>query len=326
MRRREFIACLGGAAAWPFAAHAQHASKLPTVGFLGSSTAGSAQGAWVAALVQRLRELGWNEDRNVAFEYRWADLRTERMAEIATEFVESKVDVIVAVGTPAAVVAKKVTSAIPIVVPASGDPIGAGLVGSLAQPGGNVTGLSLETTDLASKRVALLREVVPEFRRLAILANVGETASVLDMRESEAAARALSLEVVQLEIRRTEDIAPAFKGLKSRADAMYVAGGPLVVANRIRIITLALAERIPAIYNSREYVELGGMMSYGPNFLELYRRGAGYVDKILRGAKPADLPIEQPTKFNLVVNLTTAKVLGLTIAESFLSLADEVIE
>ena len=326
LHRREFIAALGGAAVFaPLAARAQEADKRPTIGFLGSAGS-SAQGSWVAATVQHLHELGWNVDRNIAFEFRWADGNDTRLTEMAAELVRLKVDVIVAVGTQAAVAAKQATATIPIVFPASGDPIGSGLIASLARPGGNATGLSLENTDLASKRVALLHEVVTGLRRLAILANVGSSVGRLDVKEASEAAGKLGLEIVPLEIHNTADIAPSLADLNNRADALYVAGDPLVVANRARINTLALIARLPTIYNSREYVELGGLMSYGPNFLDFYRRGAVFVDKILRGAKPADLPVEQPTKFYLVVNLTTAKALKLAIPESFLSLADEVIE
>ena len=327
MRRRDFIKAIAGSAtAWPLAASAQQqAGKLPTIGFLGAGTS-SGQGSWVSALVQRLRELGWNEGSNIAFESRWANTRDERLTEMAGQFVRMKVAVIVAIGTQAAVAAKRATSSIPIVFPASGDPVGAGLVVSLAQPGGNATGSSLENIDVTSKRVALLREVVPGLRRLAILGNADALVSKLDLNEASQVAGKLGLEIVPLEIRRAEDLAPSFADLSDRADALYVAGDPLVVANRVRINTLALIARLPTIYNSREYTELGGLMSYGPNFLDLYRQGADFVDKILRGAKPADLPVEQPTKFYLVVNLTTAKALKLTIPESFLSLADEVIE
>jgi putative tryptophan/tyrosine transport system substrate-binding protein len=325
-RRRTFLTALGGAAlASPIAARAQQSGKLPTVGFLGAGSS-SGQGSWVAATVRRLHELGWNEDRNVAFEFRWADANDERLTEMAAELVRRKVDVIVTIGTQAGIAAKRATATIPIVFPASGDPIGSGLIVSLAQPGGNATGGSLENTDLTSKRVALLREVVPGLRRLAILANVGSAVGRLDVKEAGEAAGKLGLEIVPLEIRSAADIAPSLADLNNRADALYVAGDPLVVANRVRINTLALIARLPTMYNSGEYVELGELMSYGPNFLDLYRRGADFVDKILRGAKPADLPVEQPTKFYLVVNLTTAKALKLTIPESFLALADEVIE
>ena len=286
----------------------------------------SAESQWVAAFVQRLRELGWIEGRTVAIEYRWAEGRSERFAEIAAEFVRLKVDVIVTSGTAAVVAAKQATSVIPIVFAAAGDPVGTGLVASLARPGGNVTGLSIQQTDLAGKRLELLREVVPGLRRLAIMANVGNPAAVLEMGEVQAAARTLGLEVATLEIRRAEDIAPAFEALKGRADALYVCADPLVNTNRIRINTLALGARLPTMHGIREYVEAGGLMSYGPNFPDLFRRAADYVDKILRGAKPADIPVEQPTKFDLVINLTTAKALGLDVPPTLLARADEVIE
>jgi putative tryptophan/tyrosine transport system substrate-binding protein len=325
-KRREFISLLGGvAAAWPLAARAQQPAKLPTIGFLVAGTP-SSHGQWVAAFVQRLRELGWIEGRNIAIEYRWAEGRTERFAEIATEFVRRNVDVIVTSATAAIAAAKQATSVIPIVFAAAGDPAGTGLVASLARPGGNVTGLSIQQPDVAAKRLELLREVVPHLRRLAILANVGGPAVVLDMREVQATARTLGLEAITLEIRRGEDIVPAFEALNGRGDALYVCIDPLVGTHRIRINTLALAARLPTMHAFREYVEAGGLMSYGPNVPDLWRRAADYVDKILRGTKPADIPIEQPRKFDLVINLTTAKALGLKIPEGFLLRADELIE
>jgi putative tryptophan/tyrosine transport system substrate-binding protein len=325
LKRREFITLVGGAAAWPLAARAQQTGKLPTIGFLGESTP-SAQSERTAAFVQRLRELGWIEGRTVAIEYRWAEGRSERFAEIATEFVRLKVDAIATSSTPAVIAAKQVTSVIPIVSAVMGDPVGTGLVASLARPGGNVTGLSVLAPDLAGKRLELLREIVPGLRRLAVLANVSNPMSVLEMGEVQAAARALGLDVVTLEIRRPEDIVLAFETLKGRAQALYVAGDPLVVANRIRINTSALGARLPTMYSYREYVEAGGLMCYGPNVPGLFRRAGDFIDKILRGAKPADIPVEQPTKFDLVMNRTTAKALGLTISDSFLLRADEVIE
>jgi putative tryptophan/tyrosine transport system substrate-binding protein len=323
--RRKFLATLGGAAAWPLAARAQQIAKLPTIGFLGGSTA-SAQSEWTAALVQRLRELGWIEGRTVTIEYRWAEGRTERFAEIATEFVRLKVDVIVTQSTPSVLAAKQATTVIPIVFASAGDPVGTGIVASLARPGGNVTGLSGQATDTAAKRLELLREIVPNLRRLAIMGNVGNPFNVLEMDEVQAAAHTLGLEVVALEIRRGEDIAPGFETLKGRAEALYVSGDPLLITNQIRINTLALGARLPTMSIFRHHVAAGGLISYGPNFPDLYRRAAELVDKILRGAKPADLPVEQPTKFDLILNLTTAKVLGLTIPEAFLLRADEVIE
>jgi len=326
MRRREFIAALGCAAAWPLASRAQQQpSKLLTIGFLGTSTP-SAMSQWVAAFVQRLRELGWIEGHTVAIEYRWAEGRTERFAEIAAEFARLKVDVIVTYATPPVIAAKQATTTIPIVSAVMGDPIGTGLVASLARPGGNVTGLSVLAPDIAGKRLELLREVVPGLRQLALLANVSNPITPLEVDEVQTAAHTLGLDVIILEIRRPEDIAPAFETLKGRAQALYVVGDPLLATNRVRINTLALVARLPAIYNERHYVEVGGLVSYGVNWPDLFRRTADYVDKILRGTKPADIPVEQPTKFDLIINLTTAKALGLSIPESFLLRANEIIE
>jgi len=326
MIRREFITLLGGAAAsaWPLAARAQQAGKLPTIGFLGSSTL-SAMSQWTAAFVQRLRELGWVEGRNVAIEYRWAEGRADRLSEIAAEFVRLKVDVIVT-GQSSVPALKQVTSVIPIVMAVANDPVGGGLVATLARPGGNVTGLSLQTPDLAGKRLELLREVVPGLRRLAVLANVANAATAPEMGEVATAARTLGLEVVTLGARRAEDIAPAFEAHKGRADALYVTADGLFNTHRVRINTLVLGARLPTISGWREFVEAGSLMSYGANYPDLFRRAGDYVDKILRGNKPGDLPVEQPTKFDFVINLTTAKVLGLTIPESMLLRADEVIE
>ena len=220
----------------------------------------------------------------------------------------------------------KATSTIPIVFAISIDPVGAGLVASLARPGGNVTGLSLQQADIASKRLELLREIVPGLRRLAIMVDVGDPSAVLEMREIQTVARALGLEVTPLEIRRGEDIAPAFEALGGQADALYVSQDALTVAQSRRIITLALGARLPTMFSARNFVQAGALMSYGPNFPALFGRAAELVDKILRGAKPGDIPVEQPTKFELVINLTTAKALGLTIPASVLSLADELIE
>ena len=325
LKRREFIALIGSAtAAWPIAARAQQA-KLPTIGFLGGSTY-SAASERIAAFTQRLRELGWIDGRTVAVEYRWGEGRNERFTELAAEFVRLKVDVIVTEGPASVVAAKEATSVIPIVFPIAGDPVGSGLAVSLARPGGNVTGLSALGVDLAAKRLELLREVLPGLHRLAIMANVDASGAKHEMGEVQAVARTLDLEIVPLPIRRADDIAPAFEALKDRADALYVCSDPLVNTTRIRINTLVLGARLPTIYGTRDLVEVGGLMSYGPNITDLYRRAAEFVDKILRGAKPGDIPIEQPTKFDLVINLTTAKVLGLTMPESFLVRADEVIE
>jgi ABC-type uncharacterized transport system substrate-binding protein len=321
-KRRKFITLLGGAAAWPLAARAQQARKLPTIGYVGASTAGS---RWLSAFVQRLRDLGWIEGRTVAIEYRWAEGRYERYSELAAELVQLKVDVIV---TPAAgaAAAKQVTSVIPIVFYLATDPIGMGLVASLARPGGNVTGLSNQEVELAGKKIELLREVVPHLRHLAILANVGNPQAVLSIGEAQTAAGKLGLQVTTAGIRRPEDLAPAFDAIKGRADALYVVGDGLQVTQRVRINTLALGLHLPAMLPTREDVEVGGLMSYGANFPDLFRRTAEFVDKILRGAKPGEIPVEQPTKFDLAINLTTAKAFGLEVPATLLARADEVIE
>jgi len=324
MKRRTFITLLGGAVAWPLAARAQQSAKLPTIGFLGTSTA-SIQNQWVAAFVQRLRELGWIDGRTVAIEVRWVEARPERFAEIAAELVRLKVDVIVTMGV-AALAAKQVTSVIPIVFAVANDPLGTGLVASLARPGGNVTGLSGQAPDLAGKRIELLREVVHGLRRLAILTDADYPAAMLEMDEAQAAARTLGLEVATFEIRSAKDIVPAFEALKGRADALYVCIDYVLNAHRISVNTLANVARLPTISALREYVEAGSLMSYGPSFPDSFRRTADYVDKILRGAKPGELPVEQPTKFDLVINVTTAKALGLEVPSTLLARADEVIE
>src|SRR6516162_7680463 len=326
VRRRTFITLLGGAAAaWPLAARAQQPGKLPTIGFMGANNV-TWERASTDAFVQRLRELGWIENRTVAIEYRWAEGRDELFAEIAAEFIRFKVDVILTYATPSSMAAKKATSVIPIVFAAAGDPVGTGLVASLARPGGNITGLSIQQTDVASKRLEMLREVLPGLRTLAILADIGSPNSVLEMGEAQTTARTLGLAAVASQVERAEDIGPAFDALKGRADALYVCSSPLLSTNRIRVNTLALGARLPTMHGFREWVEAAGLMSYGPNFPDLYRRAAEIVDKILRGAKPAEIPVEQPTKFDLVINRTTAKALGLTVPDKLLALADEVIE
>jgi putative tryptophan/tyrosine transport system substrate-binding protein len=322
MRRREFIAVLGGAVAWPVGVFAQP-DRLPTIGFLGADEA--IFSPWTAAFVARLRELGWIEGHTIAIEYRWSQGRTERYAEIAAEFVRLNVDAIVTVGSAVPIV-KQATSAIPIVFAVGIDPVGSGLVASLSEPGGNVTGLSIQANDLAGKRLELLREVVPQLRRLAIMFNVGNAQPVLEMGEAQAAARMLALEVAPLVIQKAGDIPPAFQTLKGRADALYVAVDQLMVANRMSILASALSARLPTMFSTGDFVKAGALMSYGPSYIERFRRAADYVDKILHGAKPSDIPVEQPTKIELVINLTTAKALGLTIPPSLIARADEVIE
>jgi putative tryptophan/tyrosine transport system substrate-binding protein len=324
MRRREFITLLGGAAAWPVVARAQQRGKLPTIGFLGPASA-SAMRPWIDAFVARLRELGWVEGRTVAIEVRWAEGHSERFAEVAAEFIRLKVDVIVTTGT-AVPILKQATSVIPIVFAISNDPLGSGIVASLSKPGGNATGLSQLATDLAGKRLELLREMLPSLSRVAALGNAGNPTTAPEMLEVQIAARTLGFQIVTSEIRRAEEIPAVIETLKDRADALYLQSDPLMNTNRIQINTLALNARLPTFSGIRDYVEAGGLMSYGPNFPDLFRRAAEFVDKILRGAKPADLPVEQPTRFDLVVNLKTAKALGLDIPTTLLARADEVIE
>jgi len=324
MRRREFITVVGSAAVWPLAARAQQPGKLPTIGLLGPSTP-STWAPWVAAFVQRLRELGWIDGRNVTIDYRSAEGRSERLAEIAAEFVRLNVDVIVTGGNAVSAV-RQATSAIPIVFALAVDPVGSGFVNSLSRPGGNVTGLSLQGPDLAAKRLELLRELAPGRRRLAILVNVGYPAAREELAQVQTAARALGLETAVLEIRRAEDITPAFDGIKGRADALYVVGDALMTSNVVLITKLALDAGLPAIYSNREFAVSGGLMAYGPSVPALFQRAADDVDKILRGAKPADIPVQQPTKFDLVINLKTGKALGLSMPQTLLATADEVIE
>jgi putative ABC transport system substrate-binding protein len=326
MNRREIVTLLGGAAtAWPLAARAQQPRKLPTIGYLGG-TSRAAESQWRDALTRRLGELGWIEGRTVAIEYRWAEGRSERAAEIAAEYVRLKVDVIITAGTPLIIAAKRVTSTIPIVFATAGDPVGTGLVDSLPRPGGNVTGLSVQAADLAGKKLEFLRDIVPGLRRLAILADVTSPAGVVQMSEAIAAAETLGLDTVRLEVRGAEDFAPAFESLNRRADAITVANGPLMATHRILINTLALSARLPTVHGGREHIEAGGLISYAPNFPDLHRRAADLIDKILRGTKPGNIPVEQPTKFDLAINLKTAKTLGLQVPDKLLALADEVIE
>ena len=326
MRRRGFITLLGGVAvAWPLAARAQQTANLPTVGFLGAGSATTAD-VWVSAFTSRMRELGWIEDRNIKIDVRWAEGRNDRSADIAAEFVRLKVDVIVTYSSEHTQIAKQATSTIPIVFALAADPVGSGLVANLARPGGNLTGLSAQNVDLTGKRFELLREIVPGLRRLAVLFNGNNPTATIEIDIVRTAASPLGIEVSPSAILGAEDIAPAIARIAKQADALFVVGEPLTFTHRTRINTLALAARLPTNYPTRGYVEVGGLMSYGPNFSASFRRAADYVHRILLGAKPGDLPVEQPTRYDLVVNLTTAKALGLTIPEAFLLRADEVIE
>jgi putative ABC transport system substrate-binding protein len=325
MRRRDFIA--GGSAAVVLSApaRAEQSTKRPTIGFLGAASPELA-GPWVAAFVKRLGELGWTEGRNVAIEYHWAEARTERYSEIATELANRKVDVIVTWASAPVLAAKRATTTIPIVFAAQMDPVGAGVVASLARPGGNVTGMSIQQTDTAGKRIELLREALPRLARLAVMANSSAPGAMIEMREVATTARTLGLEVIPIEVSQAGEVFSSIESIRDRADALYVATDPLIFSNRIAINEMAQRQRTPTIYGSREYVDAGALMSYGPNWIDLFRHAAEQVDKILRGTKPADIPVQQPTKFDLVVNLRTAKALGLEIPPSLLARADDVID
>jgi putative tryptophan/tyrosine transport system substrate-binding protein len=322
MERRIFLSLLGTAAAWPVAALAQLRAEIPTIGFMGAGTQ-SGWTRWTAAFVQRITQLGWVEGRTVLINYQWAEGSPARYEEIAAQFAQLKVSVIVTVGGEAA---KRATSSIPIVAALTADPVAQGLAASMSRPGGNFTGMSIQSTDLAGKRLELLLEVVPGIRRLAILDYPGPNSAVLEIAELEAAAVIFGVETVKMPVRSADDIAPVIASLGKRAEALYVPANPLANANRIRINELALAERLPTMHGFREYVEAGGLMSYGPNTAELFRRAADYVDKILRGTKPGDLPIEQPTKFEFVINLKAAKAIGVVVPPTLLARADEVME
>jgi putative tryptophan/tyrosine transport system substrate-binding protein len=276
--------------------------------------------------VQRLRELGWTEGRNLIIEYRWAEGRSDRIAGLLADLVGMHVDIILTHGTQNVAAAKQATSVIPIVFAAAGDPVGNNLVASLAHPGGNVTGLSLQSNDLAGKRLDILRELVPGLHRLTFLANAANPNTMVEAGELQAVARTFGVDVVTSQIGHADDIAPAIGVFKGHAEALYVQTDPLMNTNRERINDLALEARLPTMAGFREYAEANGLTSYGPNFPDLFRRGADYVDKILHGAKPDDLPVEQPTKFDFVINLKTAKTLGLTVSPTLLARADEVIE
>jgi putative ABC transport system substrate-binding protein len=325
MRRRQFFGILGGAVASPAMAFAQQSDKLPKIGFLGPSTA-SVAGDRIVAFEERLRSLGWIKDATVVIDYRWADGHPERFEKIAADFVESKVNLIVTWGTTTAIEAKRATSTIPVVFTVVGDPVGSGLVASLARPAGNVTGLSTQHADTAGKRLGLLREVLPNLSRLAIMSNESNPGPLEEMREIESLARKLGIELFEQDIRQPSDIETAVSSVQGRAQALYVTADALFNTNRVRIVTATLGARLPTMHGFREIVAAGGLMSYAPDYLDLFRRAGDYVDKILHGANPADIPVEQPTKFELVVNLITAKALGLTVPPTVLARADWVIE
>jgi putative ABC transport system substrate-binding protein len=323
MQRREFIKIVCGlAGTWPVAAYAQQVGEERRIGVLGSDA--TVWSSWTAAFVTRLRELGWITGENIDVDYRWAGGSSQRVSDFTAEFLRRNVDVIVTYGSAAAVVLQ-VTTTIPIVLAVASDP-SAGLFVSLAGPCGNVTGISIQQSGLIDKRLGLLREVVPHLRRLAIMANAGYAMPALEAEEAKATAQALGLEAAWLKIWGSEDIAPAFEAVRGKADALYAVSDPLIAANRTLITTLALSTRLPTMLSYGDYVAAGGLMSYGPNYANLFRQAADMVDKILRGTKPGDIPVEQPSKFELIINLETAKALGLAIPPSLLAAADEVIQ
>jgi ABC-type uncharacterized transport system substrate-binding protein len=323
MRRREFVLLVGSAAISIPAAYGQQ-SKRPVVGFLVAGTQAS-HGSWVAAFAQQLSELGWTEGRNVTIEYRWAAGDIRQMSEFAGEFARERVDVIVT-SAFGAVAAKQATSTTPVIFAAYADPIASGLVESLARPGGNLTGLTVQPGDLNGKRLQLLREIIPNARRVAALVNIANLGAPQEVIGIRAAAASLNIDVEILEIRTADDIDRVLGALNGRIDALYVFSEPLTNANRYQIIKAATTAKIPTIFGFREFVDAGGLISYGPNFADLFRQAAEFTDKILRGAKPADLPVRQPVKFDLIINLKTARTIGLRISETVLARADEVIE
>ena len=323
MKRREFITLLGGAAAWPLAARAQQAGKIHKVGYLSPSL----PSVYSPLLFDDLRELGWIEGKNVTFEYRFAENRLERLPELASELVRLNVDVIVGVGTLGPLAAKRATTTIPIVMLSAGDPLGTGLVDSLARPGGNVTGMSLMVPDLGGKRLELLKELLPRLSRVAVLWNAANPYPAIVFKETQAAGRKLGIEVHSLEVRGPDDLDGAFAAARlQHPDALISVEDPLTFTYRKRIADFAVAEQLPSLHGFSEEVKAGALISYGANQPDLIRRAASYVDKILKGAKPADLPVQQPTTFELVINLKTARALGLDVPPTLLARADEVIE
>jgi len=325
VNRRSFVLLLAATAARPLAVSAQQSGKVFRVGVLNAGIGTPKPLADVSR--DAFEKLGWFEGKNISFERRYAENHPDRLADLAAELVRLKVDLIMAGGTLAPLAAKRATTTIPIVMTTAGDPVGSGLVSNLARPEANVTGLSFMSPDLAGKRLQLLKEVVPRIARVAVLRDAANPYPAREFKETERVAQTLGIEVQSLEVRGPDDFAGAFEAAKrQQPDALFAIGDPLISDFRKQIVDFAAAQRLPAAYSLKEYVETGGLMSYGASISDLVRRAAGYVDKILRGAKPEDLPVEQPTKFELVINLKTAKTLGLTISPSVLGLADEVIE
>jgi putative ABC transport system substrate-binding protein len=331
LRRRDFLALLGGAAttmyaSWPLAARAQPSAKVPRVGFMGNSTE-TLEANLVGPFREGLRQLGYQEGRNVVVEYRWAEGRYERFPAIIAELLAAKVDVIVTAGTPAAIAVKKATTTVPVVMVAVGDPVGTGLVPSLARPGGNLTGLSSIAPDLEGKRLELLREVVPKLAHVGVFFNPANLFHTESMKNAHTAAKALGIGLLPLTVRVSQDLDGAFATiLKEKPEALLVLADRVYLHERKRMMDFALQHRLPNANAHKEMVEAGGLMSYGPSYEDMHRRAADYVDKILKGAKPGDLPIEQPTKFDLKVNLKAAKALGIDVPPALVARADEVIE
>ena len=328
IQRREFISTLvgGAAAASPIVACAD-SGKVARIGYLSPDSPSPAATALFDAFCDGLRELGWIKGKNVTVELRYAENRVERLPEVAAELVRINVDVIVGRGTLGPLAAKRATSTIPIVMAGSGDPLGSGLVASLARPGGNVTGMSLMVPDLGGKRLELLKELLPRLARVAVLWDAANPYPAIVFKETQAAAQALAIDVQSLEVRAADDFDGVFEvARKQRPDALITVEDPLTFNYQKRIADFALVNQLPSLHGVREFVVAGGLLSYRANVADLYRRAASYVDKILKGAKPADLPVQQPTKFELVINLQTAKTLGLTVPPMLLARADEVIE
>ena len=326
MRRREFIALVGGAVACPMGVCAQQqAGKVPRIGYLGV-TSPSDRPPLLDTFRQGLRELGWIEGQNIVIDYRFAEGRLDRLPDLAAELVRLKVDVIVSLGTQGVTAAKSATKTIPIVMIGVRDPVGTGLIASLARPGGNITGVSGSAgLEIVTKQLELLKETVPKIRRVAILSNPANAYHQLAIKELNVAARSLGVQLQLLEARDPNEFDGAFAAMaKERVGALLVLSDVIFNDHRARLADLAAMNRLPTAYGIRESVEAGGLMSYGPSFLDFYRRSTAYVDKILKGDKPADLPVEQPTKFELAINLKAAKALGLSIPESLLRRADEV--
>jgi putative ABC transport system substrate-binding protein len=322
MKRREFVALLGGAVVSSYPVHAQ---QVRTIGLLGSGSE-AAQREWTAAFVQRIAQVGWTEGGNLKIVYRWADGNNERFAEIAAEFVKLNVDLILTHNTLPTLAAKQVTSVIPIVFATAGDPVGSGIVASLARPGGNVTGLSGQAPDTAGKRIELLRELTPGLESLGVLSESGNPYAALDVKEVQRAARTFNIQVHIVLLQPGDELDVALDSLKGRVQALYVLPIPRFYASRVQLNAGSLAAKLPTMYVIREYVEAGGLISYGPNWPSMWRRAADLVAKVLNGVKPGDIPVEQPTQFDLIINARTAKALGLEVPPALLARADEVIE